>query len=93
MWQGLGQVKLRVYLFRGPIQTGEIREGCLKEVPSELRLQRREELSRWGGGQGVGGNTEHWQKEWVPSKSLRQPAWPELNAGKECLRQGVWTLS
>lgn len=71
---------------------GETREGCLEEVSSKLRLQRREELSKWGGERG----REYWaQAERGGSRpqARRYPAWSEPEVLRQCPRRGLWTLS
>lgn len=52
---------------------GETWEGCLEEVSSKLRLQRREELSKWGGERG----REYWaqtERRGVPFSGLTIPS-------------------
>ena len=92
VWQGPGQAKLSVYSFGSSIQLGKTREGFLEEVSPKLRLQRREELSKWGGGAG----REYWaQAERGGScpQARRHPAWAKPEVLRGCPGRGVWTLS
>lgn len=97
--QGPGQAKLSVYSFGSSIQMGKTREAFLEDVSPKLRLQRREELSKWGRGAG----REYWaQAERGGScpQARRHPAWAEPEVlgrvlGEECglCPEGPWRPS